>query len=340
MRIRVEHVEKELKRNLLPIYMVSGDEPLLVQEVVSQIRSACKNAGYDERNILNVDRQFDWSSLNDSANSLSLFAEKKLTELRLGNSKPGRPGAKAIGEYCSHPPEDTILIIECGRVDAQTLKSKWIGEIDKIGGIIQVWPISLNEMPKWLHQRAKKLALNLDNEAINLLCDRLEGNLLAAQQELEKLKLLFGANAINVDHVLESVSDSSKYTIFDLTESCLKGNTQLAIKIAGNLSNDKNSAPGALAVISKDIRILLALSIANQKGLPLQPVFKQYRVINRRQAELSQASKRLGRARLMQLLESCKQVDDLMKGVEKGISPWSKLLDIAINLSGKSTTPI
>lgn len=335
MRLRPEQVDKEVQRSLLPVYLVTGDEPLIVQEVMDSLRSACQAAGYSERKVLNVDRQFNWNTLNEEANSLSLFAEQKLTELRLGSSKPGKPGSKALTDYCTNLPEDSILLIECAKLDAASLKSKWATQLDKAGAIIQVWPISLNEMPKWLGQRARKMGLMLDQDAIHLLCDRLEGNLLAAQQELEKLKLLFDGQTITADAVLESVSDSSKYDIFDLTDACINGKTELVIKICNNLRSEGSEPTVALWALGKEVRILLALAIAEQQGLPGQQVFKQYRVISRRQAGLSLAAKRLGRARLMELLKQCKQVDDLIKGVEKGIQPWDILLDISVSLSGK-----
>mgnify|MGYP000105370001 FL=1 len=260
MRIRSNQIEAELKKKLLPIYFVTGDEPLIVQEVLDSIRQQCKLAGYDERKILDVDRKFDWNFINQDANSLSLFADKTLTELRLSKFKPGVAGGKSLQHYCNNLPEDKILIISANKVDASTLKSKWCSTIDKTGAIIQVWPITLEEMPRWIAQRASKLKISLNNEAITLLADRLEGNLLAAQQELEKLKLLFPDKAINEEDVLESVSDASKYDVFNLCDSCLKGDAKLSIKILNNLRLEGLEVTLALWALSKEIRLLLNLN--------------------------------------------------------------------------------
>jgi DNA polymerase-3 subunit delta len=187
MRLRANQLDTELQKKLMPVYLVTGDEPLLIQEALDSIRQACKQRGFDERKILEVDRKFDWQSLLEEANTLSLFSEKILTELRLGTTKPGVPGGKILQSYCKALPEDKVLLICAGKMDSKSLAAKWCSEIDRVGAIVQIWPIALHEMPQWLAQRARKMGLNIDKDAIQLLADRLEGNLLAAQQELEKL---------------------------------------------------------------------------------------------------------------------------------------------------------
>jgi len=334
MRIQTKQLDRELKNKLLPVYLVSGDEPLLVQEALDSIRAACKLSGCDERKILDVDRKFNWASLSEEANSLSLFAERTLTELRLGKSKPGNPGAKALQSYCQQLPEDKILLISAAKMTTATLKSKWCSAIDKIGGIIQVWPITLNEMPQWIAQRARKMGLQIERDAIALLSDRLEGNLLAAQQELEKLKLLNDGSPINTETVLASVSDSAKYDIFNLTDACLSGDSKLVAKIVSSLKVEGLEPTYALWALSKEVRTVLALTHAFQKALPPQAIFKQFGIFQKRQTTLTQAAKRHKTTNLKILLDKCKQTDDLIKGVEKGLNPWDLLLDIALGLAG------
>ena len=338
MRLRSNQLDNELKKGLLPIYFVTGDEPLLVQEALDSIRSACKQNGFDERKILDVDRKFVWQSLLEESNTLSLFSEKILTELRLGGSKPGAPGGKVIQAYCKELPEDKILLISANKVDAGTLKTKWCSELDRVGAIIQIWPISLNEMPQWLNQRAQKMGLNIEPDAIQLLSDRLEGNLLAAQQELEKLKLLHpeSPELIDTEKVLQCVSDSSKYDIFNLTDACLNADAKLCSKIINSLKLEGLEISIALWALSKELRLLAALVRANLKGLNLQQVFKEQRVIQKRQPQLTQAARRLSLTRIQQLLDLCKLIDDLIKGVQKGIDPWDILTDVAFGISGVS----
>lgn len=336
MRLRANQLDAELKKKLLPVYFVTGDEPLLIQEALDSIRLACKQQGYDERKILEVDRKFDWQSLIEESNTLSLFSEKILTELRLNGSKPGIPGGKALQSYCKDLPEDRVLLISTNKVDAGTLKTKWCSEIDRVGAIIQIWPIALNEMPQWLGQRSRNMGLKIEYDAIQLLADRLEGNLLAAQQELEKLRLLYPntTEEIDTEKVLQSVSDASKYDVFNLTDACLNGDAKLCAKILNNLKLEGLEVTYVLWALSKEIRLLAALVRANLKGMNLQGVFKEQRVIQKRQPQLSQAARRLSLTRLQQLLDLCKLVDDLIKGVHKGIDPWDILNDIAFGISG------
>ena len=335
MRIKAEQLESELKKALLPIYLVTGDETLLVQEALDSVRQFCKRQGYDERKVLEVDRKFDWNSLNEEANTLSLFAEKTLTELRLGKAKPGTPGAKALQQYCDNLPDDKILLIVADKLDAATLKSKWCSRLDQTGAIIQIWPINLHEMPRWISQRANRMGLKLSRDAVSLLSERLEGNLLAAQQELEKLKLLHPDTELEIsaDNVLESVSDASRYDVFNLTDSCLTGNAKQSVKIISHLRLEGVEVSFVLWALSKEIRLLLTLCHALSKGQTLPAIFKQQRIIQKRQAGLSAAAQRLKPQALSELLEKCKKVDDLIKGVEKGLSPWDVLTDITLKIA-------
>jgi DNA polymerase-3 subunit delta len=336
MRLRANQLDTELQKSLLPVYLVTGDEPLLIQEALDSIRIRCKQKGFDERKILEVDRKFEWQSLLEESNTLSLFSEKILTELRLGSAKPGVPGGKVLQSYCQALPEDRVLLISAAKMDAASLKTKWCSEIDRIGAIIQIWPIALNEMPQWLTQRARKMGLTIEQDAIFLLADRLEGNLLAAQQELEKLKLLFPDNTVKIDtdKVLASVSDASKYDIFNLTDACLSGDAKLCAKILNSLKLEGLEISIALWAISKEIRLLSALVRANLKGQNIQTVFKEQRVIPKRQALLSQASQGLSLSFLQQLLDQCKLVDDLIKGAQKGLDPWDILFNICFGMAG------
>jgi len=334
MRIRPEHLNRELKKQLAPVYLVTGDETLLVQEAMDQIRSHCKEAGFDERKVMSVDRQFDWSVLAEEANALSLFAEKKLIEVKLGKSKPGAPGSKAIVQYLENPPEDNILLIESVRLDAATLKSKWASVIDKVGGIVQIWPIGIEEMPRWVRQRSQSLGLKLEEDALSLLSERLEGNLLAARQELEKLKLNHPNQSISANNVLASVEDSSRYDIFNLTDACLNGQAQQAIKILNHLRTEGQEPSICLWALSKEIRLIDSLRLATEQAQPPQQVFKKYRVIQKRQNALLNASRRLSMGEIELMLNLCKRTDEQIKGMHKGASPWETLIDIALLVSG------
>ena len=338
MRIRLEQLEQHLRQGLHPVYLISGDEPLLVQEACDAIRQAARQAGHDERQVLHVDRQFDWQRLQDEANALSLFAERKLTELRIPNGKPGTHGSKALVAYCERLPDDTILLIEAGKIDAGGMKSKWVNTIDKIGVVMQVWPVTLQEMPKWLERRSRDMALKLSQDAISALTDRLEGNLLAAQQELQKLKLLHADALIEDEHVLASVGDSARYDIFDLTDACLTGKARHACKILHHMQLEGSEPTLILWALSKELRLLQAMKTSGRSGASDEQFFKQQRIIKKRQAGITAANRRLTYANLQALLEVCKRVDDAIKGAHLD-SPWSLLEQIALRFCG-ITPPI
>jgi DNA polymerase-3 subunit delta len=334
MKLKPEQLTTELDKPLHPVWLITGDEPLLVQECMDALRQSARKQGYLERVVLEVDRSFDWQMLKNEAATLSLFAERKLTELRLGNAKPGVPGSKALVDYCAHLPEDNVLLIECARLDGTTLKSKWVQTIEKIGVLIQIWPVELNEMPRWLGQRARRIGLQLDQECVSLLSNRLEGNLLAASQELEKLKLLHDDTPISAGMIQSEVADASRYDVFDLTEQCINGHARHGIKILHQLQSEGAEAPQVLWALGRELRLLAALAHAARRNQPETGVFQKHRVLPRRQAAYKQAAKRLPGPALQHLLALCKQVDDSIKGINRQQNPWSLLTEIVVELAG------
>lgn len=333
MRIKAEQLAKECEKPLLPVYLISGDEPLLVQEAMDMLRRTARKQEYFERTVLDVDRYFDWQRLLDEAGSLSLFAERKLTELRMGSSKPGTPGSKVLIQYCERLPEDTILLIEMEKLDGAALKSKWVQAIEKCGALIQIWPIALNEMPRWLAQRAQTRGVHLEPDAIAILASRLEGNLLAANQELEKLKLLHGDARISADMIEQEVADSSRYDVFDLTDACIQGQARHAAKILSQLRVEGFEAMRVLWALSREVRMLAALAQAQAKGQPDAPLLSHYRVIPKRQPQIRNAVRRHAPAHFNALLVLCKDVDDSIKGIRKDADPWQLMLDVSVGLA-------
>ncbi len=191
MRLYPEKLAGHLQQQLLPVYLVSGDEPLLVQECCDQIRQKAREQGCSEREVIDGGVSgFNWQDILHSAASMSLFAERRLIELRLPSGKPGAEGSSALCEYLDIASGDDVLLIVSGKIDKQSTNSKWYKALDKAGATIQVWPVDAKNLPRWLQQRVRNAGMSIDNDALQLLCDRVEGNLLAAVQEVEKLKLL------------------------------------------------------------------------------------------------------------------------------------------------------
>ena len=211
MRVYPEQLSAALKRQLLPVYLVSGDEPLQLQECSDLVRREARAQGCTDREVIDASPAgFNWQDILHSASSMSLFAERKLLELRLPSGKPGADGSKALCEYLDIAGGEDVLLIIAGKIDKSSTNSKWFKALDKAGAVIQVWPVEARNLPKWLRQRVSAAGMGIDDDALQLLCDRVEGNLLAAVQEVEKLKLLVSDSRITARTVLESVSDNAR----------------------------------------------------------------------------------------------------------------------------------
>lgn len=223
MKLNFNQLGSHLDKTLQPVYFISGDEPFQVDESVRLIREAAKSQGYTEREVYHVDRSFDWSELTNSVNSMSLFAERKVIELRIPTGKPGDKGSKALVAYTSQIPEDNLLLIVSGKLDSNQTKSKWFKALDVAGAMLAVWPLEIQQLPGWLKQRMQIRGLQPTEDALTILAEQVEGNLLAADQELEKLRMLYGEGAITAENVIEAVSDSARFDAFALVDVALQG---------------------------------------------------------------------------------------------------------------------
>jgi DNA polymerase-3 subunit delta len=219
------------------MYLVSGDEPLLVGEAADAIRAAARAAGYADRQVFFVDRSFSWDELRLASHSLSLFAEKRLFELRMPSGKPDKGGA-LLAELAAQPTPDLIYLVITDKLDKKSVDSPWVQAVEKHGAWISIMPVDTAALPAWLRLRAKMLHIDVDAEAAQLIVDRVEGNLLAAQQELEKLALLSNGAPIGVDLVLRSVGDSARYDVFQLGEAAAAGDAARALRILLGLKSE------------------------------------------------------------------------------------------------------
>ena len=238
MKVYPDKLASHLAKSVSPVYIVSGDEPLLVQEVSDQIRSELRNKGYLERQLFHVDGSFDWQDVLFSANSMSLFAEQKILELRLTSGKPGDKGSKALQEFIEQPPEDTTMLLILPRLDQATQRSKWFKALDAKGLFIQVWPIERRDLPRWIGQRMQRAGLKAERDAIEILIDRLEGNLLAAAQEVERLKLLAEDGRVTADLVQASVANNARYDVFGLIDVAVAQDRKQTYRMLQGLRNE------------------------------------------------------------------------------------------------------
>lgn len=331
-KLRLDQLDSQLKR-LAPVFMVTGDEPLLVQEACDQIRSAAREQEFSERQLYHTDAGFDWDTLMDSANAMSLFADKKIIEIHVHNGKPGDAGSKAITDFCSNPSEDNLLLLIMPKIDKRSHNSKWFKAIDATGAIIPIWPIGPQQLPRWIGQRLQQAGLRADHEAIDILAAKVEGNLLAAAQEIEKLKLIATNNHIDAVTMADAVTDSARYDVFTLVDKAVRGDSRAAIECLQGLRGEGTEATLILWALAREIRTLASIKESIEHGKSFDFVAKQMGVWDSRKAIVKQAIYHRTGRQLYTLIRKCSQADKMIKGILKA-DEWNALSDIVLSLSG------
>lgn len=323
MKLKLEQLDAHLQQGLQNTYLVSGDEPLLVQECCDRIREVAKTQEFLERDLFHVEANFDWSQITAASQSMSLFAERRIIEIRISN-KLTDPGRKALVELVENPNPDNLLLIVMGKVDASSQKAKWFKTLEQAATHIQIWPLDRSRLPQWIKQRLASQSIQIEPEALQLLADKVDGNLLAAKQELEKLILLTDQPMITTDLVLQAVLDSSRYTPFDLTDACLNGEHRRAMKVLHGLQGEGIEPPVVLWALSRELRILAQLSNLLNQGQPAANAYKKFGIWDRRKPLINAALNRLTVSDLEQLILLCGRIDGAIKG-QRQASVWSEL---------------
>ena len=332
MRLYPEKLADHLQQKLLPVYLVSGDEPLLLQECCDQIRQKARAENCNEREIIEGGvSNFNWQDILHSASNMSLFADRKLIELRLPSGKPGAEGSKALCEYLDIASGDDVLLIVSGKIDKQSTNSKWYKALDKAGVTVQVWPVDAKNLPRWLQQRVRNAGMSIDDDALRLLCERLEGNLLAAVQEVEKLKLLAADSKITMQTVTEAVSDNARYNLFDMADNALKGNASVSLRMLYGLRAAGTEPPVVLWALVREIRTLYEAQLDCDSGQSTQQALSSRRVWQNRMPLMQAALTRHNTHSLSLLLEQAARADGSIKGFADG-KPWDNLSRLVITL--------
>lgn len=335
MKIHGNQLAQQLKGSLQPIYWVAGDETLLVQEAVDQIRASCRQRDFQEREIRHVDSSIDWDEVLLSANSLSLFAERKLIELRFSTPRPGDKAMKALGRYVENPNPDCVVLISGPKLDAAVPRSKGFKLLDPHLLLVQIWPIDSARLPDWIADRMRKAGLRADREALQMLAERVEGNLLAAQQEIDKLALLAEGDVIDSASVMRSVADSARYDVFGLTEQILKGDAQAVHRVLLGLRAEGTEATVVLWAISRELRRLIAIRQAVDSGQHIDGAIDRQHIFKKQQGLFKHACNRLKQRQLRRALMLARDVDYSIKGLAKR-DPWDGLERLALLLAGRT----
>lgn len=333
MKISGDNLASSLTRQLQTIYLVSGDEPLLVNEAADAIRAAARKQGFEERELHVVERGFDWQGLLADSRAMSLFAQRKIVEIRMANAAPGEQGADAIVELAEQPSADTLVLIITGKLDGRTQNSRWVSAVEKRGVLVQIWPIDLPRLPAWIRERLGRHKLQADTAAAALLAERVEGNLLAAHQEIEKLALLLPPGPITVETIVDAVADSARFDVLQLGEAAMRGQTARALRILDGLRGEDVEPTLVLWAVNKDLQWIARARGLMRRGQSAESAMNTLYVWRPRQAAMAQALGRMSGHTLRHLLLDAERVDRSIKGVVKA-SPWLELERLVARLAG------
>ena len=328
MKIRQDQLQATLAKGLASCYLVAGDEPLLVMEACDEIRAAARAQGIDERELFHAEAGFDWRQLQEEANAMSLFSSRRILEVRIANGKPSDKG-NALTDILDHPNPDNLLLIVCPRLDAAAQRSAWFKAAEKSGVFLPVWPIERAQYPGWLKRRIQLAGLQIEPAALAALAHQTEGNLLAAVQEIEKLRLL-GTPTITEAIITDAIGDSSRFDAFGLADSCLLGNLAEASRILSHLRAEGTEPLMILGALTRKIRQLLAMHSLN--GPQLNEAFKKQNIWPKQQPPYKNALQRLSARQLQSALQKAEATDAAVKG--SGDNPWLLLSELTVVLSG------
>lgn len=334
--IRAEQLNRHLNP-LQPLYLISSDEPLLKQEACDLIRQKAKQQDYNEREVFSVNKQFDWQAFTNSCDNLSLFAEKKLIELRF-EQKPNAAAQKALVAYSENQNDQTTVLISLPKIDASTKNTKWFKALDQAGICVQLWPIDKQQFPQWLRQRLQEKGLQVEPDALALLCDRVEGNLLAARQEVEKLSLLFPANSqLSSEQILTATGESYRYDVFGLVDLCLASKVEQINKVLNSLRQEGVDPILVLWALNREIHTLLQLVEKRREGANLESALNSLRIWDKRKPLFRHYFQHNKRNTLYRQLRLASLIDQQIKGVQAG-DPWENLFVLCLNLAGEKIT--
>jgi DNA polymerase-3 subunit delta len=334
MRLKPEQLDRHLKQPALsPIYFVTGDEPLQATEVCDAIRARARALGYAERVLLEVERDFDWNRVQQAGANLSLFSERRIVELRLGDHSPGKEGAAALGDYSAAPPPDNLLLISAGKFDGRSKQTKWFKALESAGVVVELWPIAPDRLPEWLTQRMQRAGKNIDAAAAELVALRVEGNLLAASQELDKLALLVEGPSVGIEDVLRSVSDSARFDAFSLVHASLLGEKERVVRTLRGLRAEGHELPMVIGAVLWQLRQVCVVASATTAGASLDRAMTAAQVWGDGQARVRAGLKRHRPDVLISFLRDGAAADRACKGALKA-DPWRLLEEFLLRVAG------
>jgi DNA polymerase-3 subunit delta len=332
-QLRSDQLDAHLARTLAPLYVVHGDEPLLAMEAADAIRTKARAQGYGEREVHLVERGYDWGRLAASAASLSLFASRKLIELRMPSGKPGTEGAEALTAYGAALQPDTVTLVTLPRLDRAGQNSAWFGALAGAGVVVNVFPVDRRTLPLWIGARLARQKQRAAEDALAFVADCVEGNLLAAHQEIQKLGLLYPPGDLAFEQVRDAVLDVARFEVSQLSEAMLSGDRARLVRVLDGLAGEGEAPPRVLWVMSDDVRAVTRVQQGLAEGRSPADLFRECRVWGEtRQRLVGAAARRMAREALDAALVHAAAIDRTIKGLAKG-DPWDELLQLGLRFA-------
>ncbi|MGF6275086.1 DNA polymerase-3 subunit delta [Massilia sp. UYP11] len=336
MQLRLEALDGHLGKGLAPLYVITSDEHLLALEAADRIRRTARAQGYTERDVLTVERSFKWGELLAANQALSLFGDKKLIELRIPTGKPGKDGSAALQSYAKDLSPDNLTLITLPKLDWQTAKSSWVTALQGAAVYIEIPNVERAQLPGWIGQRLSIQGQSAERQSLDFIADRVEGNLLAAHQEIQKLGLLYEPGKLSFEQVHDAVLNVARYDVFKLSEAMLGGDPARLARMLEGLKGEGEALPLVLWAVSEEIRTLLKLKSGMAQGRPLGALLKEYRIWGPRERMMEPALRRVSLGTLEAALQDAAQVDRMVKGLRaKGFAgdAWDAMLQLALKVA-------
>lgn len=333
MQLRAEQLDAHLAKSVAPLYVLHGDEPLLSLEAADAIRAAARRKGCTEREVLVAERGFDWSSLAQAGAGQSLFGDRKLIELRLPTGKPGTQGAAAIAAYCERLSADDVTLVTLPRLRKDEQSARWFGALTGAGVVVDIYPVDRVRLPLWIGARLARQKQRAPEDVLAYLADRVEGNLLAAHQEVLKLGLLLPEGELTLDAVADAVANVARYDAKDGAAALLSGDLERYVRVLEGLRGEGESPVLVLWNLTEELRALLRVQEGLEAGRPIEQLLRENRVWGERQAAVRAAARRISRETLERAMLHASRIDRATKGVARE-EPWDEFIRLGLELCG------
>jgi DNA polymerase III subunit delta len=336
MQLRIDALEGHLAKSIAPLYVITSDEHLLALEAADKIRRAARANGYSERDVLTVERSFKWGELLAANQALSLFGDKKLIELRIPTGKPGKDGGAALQSYTKDLSPDNLTLITLPKLDWQTAKAAWVASLQQAAVYIEIPNVERAQLPGWIGTRLASQGQGADRQGLDFIADRVEGNLLAAHQEILKLGLLHEPGKLTFEQIHDAVMNVARYDVFKLSEAMLAGDAARLVRMLEGLKGEGEALPLVLWAVAEEIRTLLKLKSAMAQGRPLGMLLKEHRIWGPRERMMEPALRRITLATLEAAMQDAAQVDKMIKGLRAKAfagDAWDAMLQLALRVA-------